>query len=322
MTARTPEQELAHAQLKTKMLAPSAAEQLQNARNDVIRRRKDDKLITAEGVAKRNGIKLSEAIEIMAESNRENASEDVETVEPKSYPAELEPLVSSGIAHFTEGYWCAKKCVICMKFILPNEKCGEDGEHPISLAPLVRLDGQTLTATGRRALGLEKPRTAEQIAEERKQSWADETWWSQFRSAGELEGSGNVKMYIENFLPEGITIISGLPKEGKSFLGLAVTKALTTGKPLFGRLGFEVPEITPVLYLAAESGDGALKLRCKKFGITEDKTLFICRTLSQGLMLGLDDPNLEKLVRTMRPAIILETMIRFNDGKDEDSSEK
>ncbi len=127
-------------------------------------------------------------------------------------------------------------------------------------------------------------------------------------------------MYIENFLPEGATLICGLPKEGKSFLALSVAKALTSGQPLFGRTGFEVPEIVPVLYLAAESGDGALKLRCEKMGITKDKTRFVCRTLSQGLMLGLDDPDIEALVKALRPIVILETLIRFNDGKDEDDA--
>jgi len=92
-------------------------------------------------------------------------------------------------------------------------------------------------------------------------------------------------------------LICGLPKEGKSFLALSVAKALTSGQPLFGRPGFEVPEPVPVLYLAAESGDGALKLRCEKFGITRDKTKFISRTLSQGPMFGLDDPNIESLVK-------------------------
>jgi hypothetical protein len=127
-------------------------------------------------------------------------------------------------------------------------------------------------------------------------------------------------MYIKNFLPEGATLICGLPKEGKSFLALSVAKALTSGRPLFERPGFEVPEIVPVLYLAAESGDGALKLRCEKMGITKDKTRFLARTLSQGPMLGLDDPVIQNVVRTIRPVVILETLIRFNDGKDEDDA--
>jgi hypothetical protein len=95
---------------------------------------------------------------------------------------------------------------------------------------------------------------------------------------------------------------------------------LTSGRPLFERPGFEVPEIVPVLYLAAESGDGALKLRCEKMGITKDKTRFLARTLSQGPMLGLDDPVIHDVVRTIRPVVILETLIRFNDGKDEDDA--
>src|SRR5258706_6574789 len=37
-------------------------------------------------------------------------------------------------------------------------------------------------------------------------------------------------------------------------------------------------------------------------------------------MFGLDDANLESLVKAMRPVVILETLIRFNDGKDEDDA--
>jgi hypothetical protein len=148
----------------------------------------------------------------------------------------------------------------------------------------------------------------------------DAPWMNEFRGVDELQGNGTVKMFIEEFLPEGTTLICGLPKEGKSVLALSVAKALTSGKPLFGNPRFSVPEIVPVLYLAAESGDGALKLRCEKFGITKDKTKFIARTLTQGPMFGLDDLNIEQLVRAMRPVVILETLIRFNEGTDEDDA--
>jgi AAA domain len=127
-------------------------------------------------------------------------------------------------------------------------------------------------------------------------------------------------MYVENFIPEGITLICGLPKEGKSWLALSVAKALTAGQRLFGKVGYEVREPVPVLYLAAESGDGALKLRCDKMKITKDKKMFLARTLSQGLMPQLDDPLIEQAIKDLRPVVILETLIRFNDGTDEDSS--
>jgi hypothetical protein len=236
-----------------------------------------------------------------------------------SYPPELESLVQSGLASYQDGYWLVKRCEKCGQF--KNECCGR-----VFNVSAVRRDDQTLTRFGRQAVGLDPvtppkpPKSQEQILQEKMADMQKQQWWTAFRGVGELEGNGTVKMYIENFLPEGVTLISGLPKEGKSWLALAIAKALTTGEPLFGQRGYEVPEIIPVLYLAAESGDGALKLRCKRFGITEDKTKFIARTLSQGPMFGLDRPEIESAIRALRPAIVLETLIRFNDGSDEDDA--
>jgi hypothetical protein len=232
-----------------------------------------------------------------------------------SHPAELASLIKSGVAYSEYDHWFLKRCRTCGNF--KTKCCGL-----IDDVSAFRDDDKTLTAYGRQALGLDPIKTPAppKIVEQTAETWAKQSWWHQFRGAGELEGNGTLRMYIENVIPEGICLICGLPKEGKSFFGLACAKALTTGNPLFGRRGFEVPEIVPVLYLAAESGDGALKLRCDKFGITNDKSKFIARTLSQGPMFGLDDPNIESLVRTIRPIIILESLVRFNNGKDEDDA--
>src|SRR5262249_6264168 len=54
--------------------------------------------------------------------------------------------------------------------------------------------------------------------------------------------------------------------------------------------------------------------------ITKDKSMFICRTLSQGVMYGLNSPEIAAVVRVLRPVVILETLIRFNDGTDEDDA--
>lgn len=245
-------------------------------------------------------------------------SPEVTPRKPK-YPKELKRLVESGLATFEDGDWLVPRCEKCGHF--KNSCCGR-----VLPIPAVRDDGKTLTRYGRQALGLDEikppkpPISEEQILEQKMAYIKTEPWWREFRGAGELEGDGTVKMYIENFLPEGVTIITGLPKEGKSFLAMSVAKALTTGRPLFGRRGFEVPEPVPVLYLAAESGDGGLKLRCQKFGITEDKTRFISRTLTQGVMFGLDAPEIESVVKALRPIVVLETIIRFNDGSDEDDA--
>ena len=247
---------------------------------------------------------------------QKDISEPAPETELPPYPAELTPLIESGVAFVRNDHWYVKRCVKCGQF--KTNCCGSVNDESA-----VRED-ETLTGYGRQAVGLDSiktptpklAKTSEQIVVE----WTKEPWWHDFRSVGELQGNGSVKMYIENFLPEGITLITGLPKEGKSWLALSVAKALTSQKPLFGRNEFKVPESVPVLYLAAESGDGALKLRCEKFGIIDDKTKFITRTLSQGSMIGLQDPKLEKLIKAMRPIVILETLIRFNDGDDENDS--
>jgi AAA domain len=244
-------------------------------------------------------------------------------------PSVIASLAESGVAYndyvsnpkLGSGYdhWLLNRCRGCGQF--RTKCCGQ-----IDSVSVFRDDNKTLTAFGRQALGYDPikppapPKTPEQIAKQVQETWAKESWWPEFCGAGELKGNGTVKMYIENVIPEGICLVCGLPKEGKSFFGLACAKALTEGRPLFGRPGFEVPEIVPVLYLAAESGDNALKLRCDKFDITHDKTRFIARTLTQGPMLGLNDPDIESLVKAMRPVVILESLVRFNDGKDEDDA--
>jgi len=232
------------------------------------------------------------------------------------YPNELLPLIESGVAFHQHDHWWVHRCRKCGKFALTC--CGEIRDESA-----VRHGEKTLTSYGRQAVGLDPikpPKSQEQIDKEAKEQLKDAPWMKEFRGVDELEGNGSIKMFIEEFIPEGTTLICGLPKEGKSFLALSVAKALTSGRPLFGNPRFSVPEPVPVLYLAAESGDGALKLRCEKFGITRDKTKFIARTLTQGPMFGLDDQNIQSVVRTLRPVVMLETLIRFNEGTDEDDA--
>jgi hypothetical protein len=234
------------------------------------------------------------------------------------YPPELTPLIESDVAVLEGNYWNVKRCEKCGQF--KTSCCGE-----IKTQIAVTDEGE-FTFYGRQAIGREpikppKPqKTLEELKQEQIVNLPKSPWWFQFRSTGELEGSGQVKMYINNILPEGITLICGLPKEGKSWLALSIAKALTSGKPFAGNPQFSVSETVPVLYLAAESGDGALKLRCDKMGITSDKTKFMARTLSQGPKFGLDDDNIQNAVRAIRPIVVLETLIRFNSGENEDSS--
>lgn len=231
------------------------------------------------------------------------------------YPPELAPLIASGQVvydPFSE-HWVIKRCRKCGEF--RDTCCGD-----IRTVSVVLHGNQTLTSDGKQALGIipikrpEPPKPAQE-------TWKQADWWAQFKSVDELQGDGNVQWIINNVIPAGVTVVSAMPKDGKSFLALSFVKAITTGQAWLGRVGFEVAEPLPVLWLAAESGDSGLKVRCEKFNITKDKSRFICRTLTQG-MVSLDDQNLERLIRSMKPYIVLETLVRFGDGEDEDDAKE
>jgi hypothetical protein len=138
-----------------------------------------------------------------------------------------------------------------------------------------------------------------------------------FVSVGELE-QGEVQMLIDGFLPEGTIFIGGLPGEGKTLFALSITRALTTGKPFLN--GFNVPKKIPVIYLIPESGGRAFRKRCERFQIPDNPELFLCRTVSQGATLPLDDASLLEAVARLKPVVILDTVIRFSESEDENAA--
>jgi len=153
----------------------------------------------------------------------------------------------------------------------------------------------------------------------KKQAAQESDWRSSFRSVGELD-SGEIRMLINNFMPEGTNFIGGLPGGGKTWLALSMVKALTTGRPFLGREDFTVPVITPVLYLVPEVGARAFRKRLDKFKIPNDPKLFLCRTISEGSILSLTDAALAGAVKSMKPVVFLDTAIRFNTASDENSA--
>jgi Bifunctional DNA primase/polymerase, N-terminal/AAA domain len=142
-------------------------------------------------------------------------------------------------------------------------------------------------------------------------------WRSQFKVVDELE-DGDVRMVIENFLPEGTIFFGGLSGKGKTWLVLSVVKSLTTGRPFVN--AFSVNERIPVLYLIPESSGRAFKSRLKKFGIPSDPSRFLCRTLSEGPTLLLNDPYVVQCVKELKPIIVLDTAIRFSTAQDENAA--
>jgi hypothetical protein len=144
-----------------------------------------------------------------------------------------------------------------------------------------------------------------------------EDWRDYFRSVGQLE-DGDVRMIINGFLPEGINFVGALSGHGKTLVALSMVKALTTGRYFLGK--YQPEEILPCLYLIPESSSRAFKMRCRAFEIPNDPELFLCRTITEGITLLLDDPILLKAVQAMKPVIFLDTMIRFSYAQDENSA--
>jgi AAA domain len=146
-------------------------------------------------------------------------------------------------------------------------------------------------------------------------------WRQAFRTIDEMDGAP-IKQLIEGFMTEGNIGIGGLSGSGKTFLALSIVKALTTGRSFVGH--FKVPEIVPVIYLIPEVGDRQFAMRAKAFGIpTNDDAIFMCRTLSQGVTLPLDNPWLVSAIRNMgNPVVVLDTAIRFSKSKDENSAKE
>ncbi len=141
-------------------------------------------------------------------------------------------------------------------------------------------------------------------------------WRKDFRRLSELD-KGPVPMLIEHILPaEGVTFIGSLSGVGKTWLSLAMAKALRTGKPLFGH--FPVTEIVPVVYLVPEMGSRAVRNRIEKLGIPDSEE-FLVRTLKEGVM-HLNSPKLRDMVKALQPVLFLDTAIRFMRGAEENSS--
>lgn len=144
-------------------------------------------------------------------------------------------------------------------------------------------------------------------------------WRDSFRTIGEMD-QGDPEMIIEGVLQAESTCFFGaLPGHGKTLVALAFAKAICTGTPLFNMEDYKVPVKHPVLYLIPESSDRAFRRRCEAFRIP-DNEYFMARTISSGIPLKLQSPELVEAVRKMRPVIILDTMRRFTDSTDENQA--
>ena len=131
-------------------------------------------------------------------------------------------------------------------------------------------------------------------------------------------------MLIENFMPKGVGFFGSLSGTGKTWCGLSVAKALSSGTPLWGV--FPVKRKTAILYLVPEASDASFKRRLMKMRITQDRNLFRYRTITQGITRPLSDPvtvaMIQQLGATHDVLVIVDTAVRFFRGGDENAAKE
>jgi hypothetical protein len=131
-------------------------------------------------------------------------------------------------------------------------------------------------------------------------------------------------MLIQGFMPKGVGFFGSLSGTGKTWCGLSIAKALTSGMPLWGI--FPVKRKVAVLYLIPEASDASFKRRLGKMRITQDKDLFRYRTITQGITRPLSDPMtvamIQQLGATHDVLVIVDTAVRFFRGGDENAAKE
>lgn len=124
---------------------------------------------------------------------------------------------------------------------------------------------------------------------------------------------------------EGVGCIGGLPKQGKTWLGLELAVAVASGRPCLGR--FPVPAPGPVLVFCAE--DAAHDVRARTAGIAQARGADFDR-LPVGWIgvpeLLLDDEvhrrRLSKTVADLKPRmLLLDPMVRLHRGDENSAAE-
>jgi hypothetical protein len=131
-------------------------------------------------------------------------------------------------------------------------------------------------------------------------------------------------MLIQGFMPKGVGFFGSLSGTGKTWCGLSVAKALSSGTPLWGV--FPVQKQTAILYLVPEASDASFKRRLMKMRMTQDKNLFRYRTITQGITRPLSDPVTVAMIQQLSVKhdvlVIVDTAVRFFRGGDENAAKE
>ena len=138
-----------------------------------------------------------------------------------------------------------------------------------------------------------------------------------FRTAEEIMNTEYppLKWVVPDLIPEGLAMLGGRPKVGKSWLALHIANAVATGGETLGR---QVPQ-GKVLYVALEDSGRRINDRLHTIGAAKSKTLFFAEEWPflerHGLAL------LERVIQDEAfDLVILDTFTRMLEKSDQTNS--
>jgi hypothetical protein len=141
-------------------------------------------------------------------------------------------------------------------------------------------------------------------------------WRQKLHTPNEL-AEGEPIQLVKNILPEGVTFFGSLSGVCKTWMALALAKALVTGDKFLNV--WDVPEKRSVIYLCPEMGERSFRSRIEKLRLPMAGG-FYCQTIKDGAI-ALNDPLLFQAVRDLGgPVIMLDTAIRFSGAESENDS--
>lgn len=132
----------------------------------------------------------------------------------------------------------------------------------------------------------------------------------------------DLRYAIDGYIAEGLTILGGKPKMGKSYMALSLALAVSSGRKAFGSIECAKG---PVLYLALEDNERRIQRRVRQLQPNDDEwpadlyVTTVAKRLDEGLVDGL-----EAWIREHEPAlVIIDTLAKVRatssrDGYDAD----
>ena len=124
---------------------------------------------------------------------------------------------------------------------------------------------------------------------------------------------------VKDLLPEGLTVLSGAPKIGKSWLSLQIALSVTTASPLFGRAPSSKKD---VLLLALEDNERRLQERISKCGLTASEKFCLATKWEEGIpglkLFLLDNPSIKLCIIDTLAVFLPSQDVRGRNAYDDD----